>query len=296
MNEEYYLLRERRVHGNAMFPFMLYEIETDRGAYERVSCHWHKEMELFAITDGMAEVNIDGRSYRGREGMIFVIPPDCLHSAIGEPGVPFAFFAVDFTPAFLSSSTDDCIQQNYMDSVANGSVVFPTCLVPETEWECEAARVLERIRQIFARRDPGCELLIKSGLYELWYLLFTHARTAEQETASADGRIGITRAVIEYIKKNYTGTISLEQLSREFGVSRGYLCRLFKDITKMTIVEYMNYYRISMSAFYLRETDRGISEIAGMSGFGNISYFNRVFRSYMHMTPGEFRKLSRKKQ
>ena len=58
----------------------------------------------------------------------------------------------------------------------------------------------------------------------------------------------------------------------------------------MTIVEYLNYYRISMSISWLRDTDREIGEIAGLTGFCNISYFNRVFRSYMHMTPTEYRR------
>lgn len=293
MNEEYYLLRERRVHGNAMFPFMIYELETDVRTYERVSCHWHEEMELLVITDGCAEVNIDGRSYQGQKGNIFIIPPDCLHSFGGKPGVPFAFYAMDFPTAFLNSATSDGIQQSYIDCVQNGNVLFPTCLAPKEAWEYEAAQVLERIRRIFFRQEPGYELLVKAGLYELWYLLFTHAGSAAQEEpASADDRLDIARAVIGYIKKHYAELISLEQLSREFGISRGHLCRLFKSIAKMTVVEYMNYYRISMSVFYLRETTRGISEIAGMSGFANISYFNRVFRSYMHMTPKEYRRLT----
>lgn len=293
MNEEYYLLRERRVHGSAMFPFMIYEIETDQRVYERVSCHWHSEMELLVITDGRAEVTIDGQSFQGQKGNIFIIPPDCLHSFSGEPGVPFAFCAIDFTTAFLSSSTSDGIQQNYIDCIQNRSMIFPTCLVPGEAWECEAARVVERIRQIFVLQKPGYELLVKAGLYELWYLLYTHAKSADQETAApADDRIDTARAVIEYIKKHYMETISLEQLSRKFGISRGHLCRLFKSITKMTVVEYMNYYRISMSVSFLRETEYSISEIAGMSGFANISYFNRVFRSYMHMTPKEFRRLT----
>ncbi len=291
MNEEYHLLRERRSHGNAMFPFMIYEIETDEKTGERVGCHWHEEIEFLVITGGTAEVTIDGRGYPAQEGNIFVIPPDCLHSVNGKPGIPFSFFAVDFAQTLLNSFVSGRIQQNYIDSVRTGAVVFSERLAPAQDWEYEASGILAQIRRIFAKQEPAYELLIKARLCELWYLLFTHARTTGRDPASAtDYQVGIIRAVIGYLKSHYESAVSLEALSKEFGISRGHLCRLFKQITKMTIVEYLNYYRISMSISWLRDTDREIGEIAGLTGFCNISYFNRVFRSYMHMTPTEYRR------
>ncbi len=40
----------------------------------------------------------------------------------------------------------------------------------------------------------------------------------------------------------------------------------------MSVVEYINYYRISISVELLRETNQDIGAIAGMTGFNNISY------------------------
>ena len=44
-----------------------------------------------------------------------------------------------------------------------------------------------------------------------------------------------------------------------------------------------------MSAELLRRSDARIGEIALQTGFDNISYYNRTFRKYMHMTPSQFR-------
>ena len=79
------------------------------------------------------------------------------------------------------------------------------------------------------------------------------------------------------------------ELSGAFHVSEGHLCRLFKTVTKMSVIEYINFYRISISAKLLGETRREIGEVAGLVGFNNISYFNKVFRKYMQITPSEFR-------
>ena len=57
----------------------------------------------------------------------------------------------------------------------------------------------------------------------------------------------------------------------------------------MTLTDYLNLYRISVSADLLIQ-NRYRHEVAGMTGFNNISYFNKIFRRYMHMTPTQFRR------
>ena len=61
-------------------------------------------------------------------------------------------------------------------------------------------------------------------------------------------------------------------------------------MTNMSPFDYLNYFRVSKSARLLRETDLSISTVAGQTGFNNISYYNRTFRRYMHITPGEYRR------
>jgi len=290
MNQEYLLLREETHHGNAMFPFMVHEIESDCSFRERIGCHWHSEIELLVVTKGQAEMNIDNRSYHIQKNSIIFIPSNCLHSATAAPPDAFDFFAVDFDPALLNSFVNDSIQQKYFDSLLNGEISFPECILPGQEWEIRLLQMLEEVRQIFARKETAYELLIKARLYEIWYLLCIHAQKKKADApAHTDYRISTIKSVIEYIKSHYDSPIFLDTLSDEFHISKGHLCRLFRSITKMSLVEYINFYRISQSASLLMETDREISEIAGMTGFNNISYYNKIFRKYMHMTPSAFR-------
>ena len=58
----------------------------------------------------------------------------------------------------------------------------------------------------------------------------------------------------------------------------------------MTLIEYINYYRIGIACDQLLTGSEPVSTIATGCGYGNISYFNRTFRKYMHCTPGEYRK------
>ncbi len=72
-------------------------------------------------------------------------------------------------------------------------------------------------------------------------------------------------------------------------MSEGQFCRFFRAQVNMTAMEYLNYYRIGIACDLLRQSNASISTIAVNCGYSNISYFNRVFRRYMHCTPKEYR-------
>ena len=44
----------------------------------------------------------------------------------------------------------------------------------------------------------------------------------------------------------------------------------------------------------IMETDKSITEIGNLTGFSNITHFNRVFKQYAGLTPSQYRKLSKK--
>lgn len=294
MNENYNLLRERILHGNSMFPFMAYHIDADKNFQEKIGCHWHDEMEILVILEGYAEVFIDSRSYKISKGNVVIIQPDRLHSVLGEEGVKFEFFAIVFHSNLLNSFLGDTIQHKYFDSVLKGETILPEYLCGTEEWEQKVYSLLLDIGMAFERNNTAYELLIKAKLYEVWYLLYIHAQKGQKDMPeNRDYKIKTTKVIIEYIKENYNSQITLKELASEFGISEGHLCRLFKNMTKLSVVEYINNYRISMSIELLLNTDKEISDIAVMTGFNNISYFNKVFKKYIHLTPSEYRKTAK---
>ena len=62
------------------------------------------------------------------------------------------------------------------------------------------------------------------------------------------------------------------------------------EAVHMTLIEYINYYRIGAACDQLLSGSEPVSSIATGCGYSNISYFNRMFRKYMHCTPKEYRK------
>jgi AraC-like DNA-binding protein len=100
------------------------------------------------------------------------------------------------------------------------------------------------------------------------------------------------RGVVEYINGNFTREISLDELARVALMNRTYLSSYFKDIMNMNISEYIEVLRTNYACRMLKTTQKTITEISFDSGFNSVSYFNRIFKRFMNVSPNEFRKIS----
>lgn len=95
--------------------------------------------------------------------------------------------------------------------------------------------------------------------------------------------------VIEYIKTNFRRRITLEEIAANTYLSKTYLSSLFKKETGYSISEYINIVRIERSKTLLMEDNMSIIEIANICGFEDQSYYTKVFKSIVGITPKKYR-------
>ncbi|WP_026521704.1 helix-turn-helix domain-containing protein [Butyrivibrio sp. VCB2001] len=96
--------------------------------------------------------------------------------------------------------------------------------------------------------------------------------------------------VADYIAENYDKIGSVTMLADQFYMSKPYLCRIFKEVTNFTISEYINLYRIVASKQYLMDESMSMGEIANRLGYDSLTYFERVFKKQMTVSPLQYRK------
>jgi AraC-like DNA-binding protein len=100
--------------------------------------------------------------------------------------------------------------------------------------------------------------------------------------------------VADYIAENFDRIHSVGELSARFYMSDAYLCRIFNEVTNFTISEYINLYRIAASRDYLKDEKYSMTEIANILGYESLTYFERVFKKQMGITPLQYRKSRQK--
>ena len=101
---------------------------------------------------------------------------------------------------------------------------------------------------------------------------------------------------VEYIKDNYRRKITVDELAALTYVNKSYLGTIFKKETGSTIPQYINEVRVEKSKLLLLEENLSIVEIASLCGFEGQSYFTKVFREIVGMTPKKYREERGKKR
>lgn len=105
---------------------------------------------------------------------------------------------------------------------------------------------------------------------------------------------------ISYMKRNFTGKLTLEETARHVGFSPTYFSKVFKDEMGTTFNNYLGNLRVERSKTLLLSGDLAVGDVCAAVGFEDQSYFIKVFRKYTGVTPGKFRKqqgrLDRKKE
>jgi AraC-like DNA-binding protein len=100
----------------------------------------------------------------------------------------------------------------------------------------------------------------------------------------------LVRKVMAYMHEHYSETLSRERLASYAGVSERHLNRCFVQETGLAPGSYLNRYRIQKARCMLVESDLSITKIMGAVGFSDSSYFTRVFRREVGMTPSEYQR------
>ncbi len=95
--------------------------------------------------------------------------------------------------------------------------------------------------------------------------------------------------VKDYLDAHHRENINLTILSEHLNISYPYLSRVFKETTGLNILDYLNGIRIEKAKEMLRENNESLSAIAEEVGYNNIQSFQRYFRKFEKMTPGEYR-------
>lgn len=135
-------------------------------------------------------------------------------------------------------------------------------------------------------------------IIELLTILHIIAETNEKKKLAKPGFIDNYRMsgsekitkVCDYIMKNFTKDISLQEVAKIANMSQNSFCHFFKQRTRKTFINFLNEVRIGYACKLLSNGQYNISEICYMSGFHNLSNFNRQFKKTVQKTPLEYKK------
>ena len=99
---------------------------------------------------------------------------------------------------------------------------------------------------------------------------------------------------IDYIRQRIALRPTLEEVAGQAGYAPTYFSRIFREETGMTFQEYCSAQRVEQGKSLLLTTDLSVTEISAMLGCVDQSYVCKLFRRATGVSPGRYRKRSRR--
>ena len=98
-------------------------------------------------------------------------------------------------------------------------------------------------------------------------------------------------AIEEYITAHLADELSVEQICKEFGISKTSLYLLSQEYFGTGITRYIRQRRMEKAMQLLEEKSMSVSDVAQAVGYMDASHFTRVFKQHTGCTPKKWRKI-----
>ena len=99
------------------------------------------------------------------------------------------------------------------------------------------------------------------------------------------------RQAMLYVEMHIEQVISLQEVAGHVHLNGSYFSSLFKEQCQMNFSEYVARRKLQKAKELLLKTNLPIAEIASLTGYQTVKYFNKLFKEYDGMSPGRYRSL-----
>lgn len=140
-------------------------------------------------------------------------------------------------------------------------------------------------------KDDLSEANIKSGIQYLYSIIRRIAQQFQIVTSQHSSLMDRLRLLV---LKEQSKQLSVEQCAVLLQVSTEELNRICKDFTGISIKQYILDLKITEAKRFLLFSKLNINEISSQLGFDDSSYFSRIFKKKVNLTPSEFSEKYRK--
>lgn len=277
----YLAFHERMTRGTFDFPIELYYIDAFHPRYE-MPFHWHMECELIFVLQGCFSLSVDEKAITVQAGDVVFVPGGAVHGGTPEKCV---YECIVFDMERLLQDSMIC-RQRMIDVLKD-----PARIQRVFRAGTDAANLLDRVFECMEKEMIGYEFVTTGLLWQFIGLVMQQRLYTldEKELGYGSKHSEQMKCVLRYIRQNYASTITLALLAQEAGMAPRYLCRVFRQITGRTPIDYLNYYRVECAAELLCSTKDSITEVALSCGFNDPGYFARLFKRQKGVSASHWR-------
>ncbi len=218
--------------------------------------HIHRAFECYGVKSGSVSAVINGVSYKLFAGDAVLVFPYQRHEYIADDlsDTWFCIFSPDLVSSFNKGRNLTPVSNKFRFSPPDG--------------------------------QENSLLLKKALCYKICGIFDERAEYTEERSEKED----LLSRLLHYISKNFNKECDLKDVASSVGYDYSYISKFFKRMTGQSFKSYVTDLRVGEACRLLRESDRSVSDIAELCGFGTTRSLNRAFLELTGICPRDYRK------
>ncbi|MDQ0061040.1 helix-turn-helix transcriptional regulator [Paenibacillus harenae] len=254
----------------------------------QIPYHTHFHYEIYYFHSGKANYLINDRIYVLEPGDLLLMHGMTLHCANVDPSELYHRSTLHFDPYYFKQF----IQPPFAaDLLAPFQKLQNVRLQLKGEDKLEVESVFAKLVQFHNESSAYAFQRFQALFLEFMIIINEHCKQPLQAIAAFPSpKEHHVQSIISYVEKHYADDVTLNAIQAELHLSKYYLAKTFKEVTGMTIFQFLMQRRIYQAKIELIEGKQPITDIGYEVGFKHPSHFSRAFKLQMSLTPEQYRK------
>ena len=284
-------LHELTKHGTPIFPCAGYDEDPGKYLVGNIPWHWHEEMEIILALEGDTLVLSGETEYLLHAGEAIFVNSNVLHKLKrAQKNSPCRINSLLFMPEFVASFPQSIIQQRYIAPLMRCATLADVMLRPDVAWQKEAIARFEAAFRAFTSDRYGYEILVQVELMQMLLLILENLQDRVCDTDLVQNKDSVRiKQMLGYIHAHYAEPLTVSQIAAASAISESECYRCFRKVLDASPIDYLLQYRIRAAAGLLSGSDMSVSDICFATGFNSPSYFAKVFRQELLVSPRKYR-------
>lgn len=238
------------------------------GGDDNIVIHCHSDFEILYFIRGNVEYIIEGVQYTLSAGSLLLIPKNIVHGVKACGDGTYQRYVLSIFSDGLDPGGNELVHK-----------VFCNDFYYENT---DGYGIGYAFDDIFKAAELGDYPLTVSVLALLVKILDMQGSVkASQPVIAVSGTIS---QIITYLNENFTTSVTLDDISSKFFISKHHLNKLFRKATGVTVGEYVIYKRVYFARGLIQQGIR-TGEAAERAGFSDYSSFYKAYTSRLGHSP-----------
>lgn len=260
---------------------LLYASASRYGGDWHSSPHTHYCTEIFYVTEGSGQFQIEDKVYPVHAHDLVIVNPNISHTELSHNANPLAYIVLGLEDVELSSTE-------------NKDASF--CIINLKEIKDIVRFYFDQIIKEIKETSPDAQTICRNLTENLIIHLSRQANFSVTLAPIQKRNPRVCITIRQYIDNHFKENISLDMLAELSHVSKYHMVHVFTEEYGISPINYLIAKRIEEGKKLLQTTDYSLALIGKTLGFSSPSYFSQAFKKQVQCTPLEYRKLSRIKK